>query len=256
MTIETGTGMTGLVPGNLPGPIFPGYCWKYVKKTRGIELNYHHMPIHNYDHTMGFYNYSSIYMPFGHEQVTDFIAGYFDGFEYRFHSPLGSGNKNKKNAKHIEKILSKIKLAKSDIKKRNSRPSPPLSASLVKEKDTMMVGNNGKIWKIDRKKWVQIGGEEYTIVFPNIGKIESIHKRLFNFIAKQDNSLSGELDSVPYRTKKIKFPKKKTRSRYPLFVLNREFDRNRLAVRFLALEDGKKILDETLAKHKIRHEYH
>jgi len=129
-------------------------CWKYIKKKLNYEITYKNLPSHLIDIAEnGFIkiNYHGIEKYWG--QIFDVnkeIAK--DKKTFFLKSPLLNLN----NRKRVDKVLSQLKLTSSDVKKRKSRPSPFLSASLVPE-NTYAVGNNEKsIWIKKNKKWYSI----------------------------------------------------------------------------------------------------
>jgi hypothetical protein len=102
-------------------------CWKYAKKHLGYQLSYNNFPEHHWN-----LKWSGDIDGVNYHGIENYQAHDFD----------------------FKKILSQIKLTKSEMKKRKSRPSPPISTSLVKNM-AYGVGNDGNIWRKKANKWAK-----------------------------------------------------------------------------------------------------
>lgn len=134
-------------------------CHKYAKKLLGIDLSFHHFPQHRFSefgHAIDDVKYGDIEDYWG--QDLDFPGILNNNHEWMLISPLIKS----KNQQRIIKVLSQFKLTKSEIKKRATRPSPVISATMVPN-NACMLGQNNKIWKKSRGKWVPVDSIHKTM---------------------------------------------------------------------------------------------
>lgn len=127
-------------------------CWKYAKKRLGHPITFNNLPSGKV--ALG----GTGLMDIKYGGIEKYWAQDFDFtkmIKNKNHWMCISPLKNKKNASRINKVLSQLKLTKSEIKKRIKRPSPPLSATFV-PKDIKALGNDMDIWVSDGKRWVKI----------------------------------------------------------------------------------------------------
>lgn len=124
-------------------------CYKYISKKLGYKFSIKHIP---YLNIIEFCIFKNINYPTRKyfEQDFDFLNLIIDN-DKLLYSPL----KNKIVAKNIDKVCSKIKLTKSEIKKRVKRPSPSISANLI-ESETYSIGNDNFIWQKIGNKWNKV----------------------------------------------------------------------------------------------------
>ncbi len=142
-------------------------CWKYIKNYLGLDLSYNEIPEHRWiqsqDGEIEGINYGQIKKY--QSQDFKFYEMFQNKDQWLTTSPLdstsrptlqglGSSKDATKNRTRINKILSQLKLTKSEVKKREKRPSPPISATLVKA-NAFCMGNDGKVWKKVGGKWTK-----------------------------------------------------------------------------------------------------
>lgn len=121
-------------------------CWKFIKNTYNIELNYSHLPI---TYVIGRY-YKNIDIDYGKiekywRQDFDFVSLIFDSNIDLLYDPLIS-NQNTR----IKKIFNKLK-----IRLDKNRKSPLTSATFYKP-NTYKIGNNNNIWFVHSGKWKEV----------------------------------------------------------------------------------------------------
>lgn len=127
-------------------------CWEYIKRKTGYEISYANIPsilLDKYGHALDKIKYGGIEKYWDQDFAFDDTIE--DGNQWMYKSPL----LNKKNQTRIIKVLAQLELTGSELKKRMTRPSPPISAKFVPDK-TYAVGNDGNIWQRNRGKWVAI----------------------------------------------------------------------------------------------------
>jgi len=131
-------------------------CWKFVKRTYNIKLQYGDFSIDrfkkqkkcNYTKYLNI-NYGDIEKYWGQE--FDFVKAYRDKKDYLCESPLVCVN----TGNRVKTIFNSLKLRGRD------RGSPSVSATLF-SKGVIKIGNDNNFWKIDNGKWVKMSGENIT----------------------------------------------------------------------------------------------
>ncbi|MBA42427.1 MAG: hypothetical protein CMF62_00270 [Magnetococcales bacterium] len=124
-------------------------CYKFIKKEFNLELKFNHFPYHLIEfETFKGLNYGLIKKY--HQQFLNYEEIFNDKNEWLLFSPL----KDKKNANRIKKFISQFKITKSEVKKRISRPSPFISASIMPDK-TFALGNDKNIYVKKNGKWTK-----------------------------------------------------------------------------------------------------
>ena len=149
-------------------------CWKYIKNTYNINLNFSNLPPHIQSYTKVFnIDYGDIEKYWG--QDFNFLKIVNDKKEYLCSSPL----KEDKNISQIKKNISKL-----NLKNEPERKGPMVSATFYKEGD-IKIGNNNNFWIIKGNKWVEINQKPIKMkVKIDFGKLEKKQRKF--------------LDSVPY----------------------------------------------------------
>ena len=149
-------------------------CWKYIKNTYNINLNFSNLPPHIQSYTKVFdIDYGDIEKYWG--QDFNFLKIVNDKKEYLCSSPL----KEDKNISQIKKNISKL-----NLKNEPERKGPMVSATFYKEGD-IKIGNNNNFWIIKGNKWVEINQKPIKIKIKiDIGKLDKKQRKF--------------LDSVPY----------------------------------------------------------
>ncbi len=112
-------------------------CWKFCKKELGISLKYSDFPFHKISPNNFFVIDGVNYKP-----ISNYWEQYFRVDEY-----LKAGYSLELPRKFIKNTISQLKIKKD-------RMGPSISATYYKNND-LLVGNDGKIWKINNKKWVK-----------------------------------------------------------------------------------------------------
>jgi hypothetical protein len=162
-------------------------CYAYCTKYLDTELKFNNLPYVKsvYLDLFNTFKYGGI-EKYGVEQAFPFEAIHKDNNQWMIISPLDKSEAGNKNRNRINKILSQMKLTPSEIKKRTARPSPPISATLVKDK-TYMIGNDDKVWQVNNSKWkIQntFYEKSYEMNFPEdlniIGMRYSKNESIFN----------------------------------------------------------------------------
>jgi len=158
-------------------------CWNYVKNITGYKLSHKYIYDKNIDHGK-----IKEYL----HQDFDFVRCYNEN-KWMLQSPL---NKHPKNASRINKIMSQLKITKSELNKRGDRPSPNLSASMVPN-NTTMLGNDNMIWIKKGDKWVHYDADIKTMIIqftlPKISNSFKFGSKDRNLVYKED---LGKKDSV------------------------------------------------------------
>ena len=184
-------------------------CWKYIKNYLGINLSYNYLPEHQWT-IYGFIDgvkYGGIE---GYQsQDFEFYEMFQNKDQYMVISPLGKSKDAAKNRTRLNKILSQLKLTKSEVKKRKNRPSPPISATLVKS-NAFSIGNDGKVWKKVAGKWAKAmpKGKEFTkleVELDYTNKVDPKGKRLINrniFMREQTSYEKNPVFIMKYDLKK------------------------------------------------------
>ena len=149
-------------------------CWKYIKNTYNINLNFSNLPPHIQSYTKVFdIDYGDIEKYWG--QDFNFLKIVNDKKEYLCSSPL----KEDKNISQIKKNISKL-----NLKNEPERKGPMVSATFYKEGD-IKIGNNNNFWIIKGNKWVEINQKPIKIKIKiDFGKLDKKQRKF--------------LDSVPY----------------------------------------------------------
>lgn len=150
-------------------------CYEYVKRSTGLDLSFNNLPEQLWDmygHFKGvnYFDMNAYLL----EQDFLFDELFSDKKHWLLLSPISPGSA--KNRARINKILSMLKLTKSEVKKRNSRPSPPLSATFVKNK-TCMIGNDDNLWIKKAGRWVKHDGDYRTVYYQLDFKDKKYSKR-------------------------------------------------------------------------------
>ena len=118
-------------------------CWKFCKKELGISLKYSDFPFHKISPN-NFFSIDGV----NYKPISNYWEQYFRIEEYlKAGYSLDSPAKNQALAKFIKNTISQLKIKKD-------RMGPSISATYYKNND-LLVGNDGKIWKINNKKWVK-----------------------------------------------------------------------------------------------------
>ena len=121
-------------------------CWKFCKKELGISLKYSDFPFHKISSNNFFVIDGVNYKP-----ISNYWEQYFNIEEYlEAGYSLDSPAKNQALAKFIKNTISQLNIKKDRI-------GPSISATYYKNND-LLIGNDGKIWKINNKKWVKAVG--------------------------------------------------------------------------------------------------
>lgn len=119
-------------------------CWKFCKKELGISLKYSDFPFHKISPNNFFVIDGVNYKP-----ISNYWQQYYNIEEYlKAGYSLNSPSKNEFLAKFIKNTISQLNIKKDRI-------GPSISATYYKNND-ILIGNDGKIWKINNKKWVKI----------------------------------------------------------------------------------------------------
>lgn len=128
-------------------------CYVYCTKYLNAELRFNNVPYVKsvYMDLFNTFEYCGI-EKYGADQFFSFEDIHKDNNQWMITSPLDKSEAGNKNGNRIKNILSQMKLTPHEIKKRNERPSPPISATLVKNK-TFMIGNDDKVWQVNNSKW-------------------------------------------------------------------------------------------------------
>jgi hypothetical protein len=188
-------------------------CWKYIKKSYGIELKYADLPAFNLKLTYEplNINYGDIKKYWG--QDLDYQQMFLDKKIYMAFSPLESDNS--KNITRIKKIVSQLKL------KKEARKGPSVSATFYPNK-TIKLGNNNLFWEKKNGKWVELSDKPII--------------KLFEFI------------TVPKNKKKINnIPQIGQNNTIPLFVNNFYIQNKKYYIEFIGSE---KIINDLSKKIK------
>jgi len=118
-------------------------CWKFCKKEYGLSLKYSDFPFHKISPN-NFFSIDGV----NYKPISNYWEQYFRIEEYlKAGYSLDSPAKNQALAKFIKNTISQLKIKKD-------RMGPSISATYYKNND-LLVGNDGKIWKINNKKWVK-----------------------------------------------------------------------------------------------------
>ena len=112
-------------------------CWKFCKKELGISLKYSDFPFHKISPNNFFVIDGVNYKP---------ISNYWEQY-FRIEEYLKAGYSLELPRKFIKNTISQLNIKKDRI-------GPSISATYYKNND-LLVGNDGKIWKINNKKWVK-----------------------------------------------------------------------------------------------------
>jgi hypothetical protein len=159
-------------------------CWKFCKKEFGIALKYSDFPFHKISPNVYFAIDGVNYKP-----IMNYWEQYFNIEEYlKSGYSLESPAKNTFLAKFIKNIISQLNIKKDRI-------GPSISATYYKNND-LLIGNDGKIWKINNKKWVKaadITSRKLSIKIPVTKKnqqlLENVY-RYFNYAYFEPKSFS------------------------------------------------------------------
>ncbi len=112
-------------------------CWKFCKKEYGLSLKYSDFPFHKISSNNFFVIDGVNYKP---------ISNYWEQY-FRIEEYLKAGYSLELPRKFIKNTISQLNIKKD-------RMGPSISATYYKNND-LLVGNDGKIWKINSKKWVK-----------------------------------------------------------------------------------------------------
>lgn len=118
-------------------------CWKFCKKELGLSLKYSDFPFHKISPNNFFVIDGVNYKPISNYWQQDFEVDKYLNAGYSLESPA----KNAFLAKFIKNTISQLKIRKDRI-------APSISATYYKNND-LLIGNDGKFWKINNKKWVK-----------------------------------------------------------------------------------------------------
>ena len=164
-------------------------CWKFIKKNYNIKLEYKDLPIHL--DKKNIYSYLPInYNPISKYWQQNYLQMYLDNNIYMIQSPLKN---NIKNINRIKKIINQIKL-------KQNRTGPSVSATFYNNND-IKLGNNNKFWKISNNKWIEIN-EDVIIKKINIKTNNKYIKRI------QKIPQIGEVNNETLFIKNYEFNKK------------------------------------------------
>ena len=134
-------------------------CWKFCKKELGISLKYSDFPFHKISPNNFFVIDGVNYKP-----ISNYWEQYFRVDEY-----LKAGYSLELPRKFIKNTISQLKIKKD-------RMGPSISATYYKN-NNLLVGNDGKIWKINNKKWVKatdVISQKLSIKIPITNKNQQI----------------------------------------------------------------------------------
>jgi hypothetical protein len=139
-------------------------CYKFIKIEFKLELKYNHFPYHLLkDETFKNLDYGLIKKY--QQQFLNYELIFEDKNEWILFSPL----KNEKNGNRIKKLISQLKITNSEIKKRISRPSPLISATMLPTK-TLALGNDNNIHMIKNGKWLKT---ESNIIILSLNNLDN-----------------------------------------------------------------------------------
>ena len=150
-------------------------CWKFCKKELGISLKYSDFPLHKISLNDFFVIDGVSYKPISNYWEQSFKVDEYLKAGYSLESPA----KNVFLAKFIKNTISQLKIKKD-------RTGPSISATYYKNND-LLIGNNGKFWKINNKKWVKatdVTSRKLSIKIPVIKKNQQLLEnfcRYFNY---------------------------------------------------------------------------
>jgi len=125
-------------------------CYDFVKSKLGIELKYSDFPdtikksreMFTFDVDYGkISNYTK-------GQYFDYKSLIKDKNIFLITSPLEKSSNGTKKQRHIVSVLNKLKI-------RKGRKSPLCSATWYKN-GTIKIGNNGHLWGVSKRKWIEI----------------------------------------------------------------------------------------------------
>ncbi len=208
-------------------------CWKYIKKYLGTDLSYNNIPEHpwNWQGELEGINYGQIEKY--QSQDFKFYEIYQNKDQWLITSPLSMSKDAAKNKTRINKILSQLKLTKSEVKKREKRPSPLISASLVKA-NAYCIGNDGKVWKKIKGKWI------YQKDFTKL-EVELDYKNVTTRNAPNKNIILREQTSY---------------EKNPVFIKKYEISRKKYhpiggSFEFMSTKDGYRYLFKYFKKYNI-----
>jgi hypothetical protein len=112
-------------------------CWKFCKKELGISLKYSDFPFHKISPNNFFVIDGVNYKPISNYWEQDFEVDKYLKAGYSLELPR----------KFIRNTIFQLKI-------KNDRMGPSISATYYKNND-LLIGNDGKLWKINNKKWVK-----------------------------------------------------------------------------------------------------
>lgn len=152
-------------------------CWKFIKKTFNIKLNFSHFPI---KHKIGSY-YKVLDIDYGKiekywDQDFNFISVIMNSDMDLLDDPLISN----KNQYRIKNIFNKLKLR---IDK--NRKSPVTSATSYNS-NTYKIGNNKNIWIVQSGKWKEVNEDTVEIKI-EINKNNKILRKIYKYIGEPNN---------------------------------------------------------------------
>jgi hypothetical protein len=147
-------------------------CWKFCKKELGVSLKYSDFPLHKISPNHFFSIDGVNYKP-----ISNYWEQYFRIDEYlKAGYSLDSPAKNQALAKFIKNTISQLKIKKD-------RMGPSISATYYKNND-LLIGNDGKIWKINSKKWVKavdITSRKLSIKIPVTKKNQQLLENFYQY---------------------------------------------------------------------------
>jgi hypothetical protein len=115
-------------------------CWKFCKKELGISLKYSDFPFHKISPSPNhFFSIDGV----NYKPISNYWDQYFNIEEY-----LKAGYSLELPRKFIKNTISQLNIKKDRI-------GPSISATYYVNND-LLIGNDGKIWKINNKKWVKV----------------------------------------------------------------------------------------------------
>jgi hypothetical protein len=157
-------------------------CWKFCKKELGLLLKYSDFPFHKISPNFYFAIDVVNYKP---------IMNYWEQ-SFKVDEYLESPTKNAFLAKFIKNTISQLKIKKdrignykfviikSLISQSEIKDLPSISATYYKNND-LLIGNDGKIWKINNKKWVKAADITSRKLFIKIPVTKKNQQLLENF---------------------------------------------------------------------------
>lgn len=125
-----------------------GDCYDYIHDKLGIYLTHNNIPSLYEDIYYNIYNIDYGDITQYQDQDLNLKDIIINKQIYMLESPL----LNMKNSNRVNKILTQLKLTKSNMKKYINRPSPPISSAILPN-NCILLGNDENIWINKNNKW-------------------------------------------------------------------------------------------------------